>query len=426
MNHFSSFQLIGESCVSAVVSALCAMGGATVLVLRPYRVDAAEALVTKYNRRAAKIGSEPIRLNVQGTTLTQELTEGGRPYWASRSVVTVHGVAPRIAGWTLVARIEHTEAGNLVSRAPVGASDVDLTPYRTIAPTCDHCGHTRKRRDTFALQFESGTLRHVGRNCLADFIRSEDLARGLPLWKLMNEIATMGAGDEDSCTGSAHYDPGTLEFLAHTVAAVRLEGFAKSGSDHATRGVVSFAMGSKPERDAARWIELQPTEADAARALVIRQWAVSCTDASDYLYNLRVACTLHAVQRNAGLLASAPTAYGRAVEGEIKRVRETTSVPTGKHVGTVGARIELGTLTVVRVRHCESQWGTSAIVTLATSDANEVTWFTTGESGHALNTGDTLDACKATIKRHDEYKGRPQTTVARLVYTKRETVTACA
>lgn len=420
---YDSFQLIGETCGAVVVSALCAVGGATVLSLRPHRVDAAEALVTKYNRRAAKIGSDPIRLNVQGTTLVVETRGDGHAYWGSRSIVTVHGVAPRIAGWRLVARIEHTEAGNLVSRAPIGAAHVDLVPYREAEPICDHCGHKRNRRDTFVLEDESGTLRQVGRNCLADFIRSEDLARGLPLWTLLHEISASGEGDDEYSFGGSKWDPGTLEFLTYAVAAVRVEGFAKSGSASATKNSVYFAMGEEPKNNWAskeRWTSLQPTEADAARALVIRQWATACTDTSDYLYNLRIACTLHSVQRNAGLLASAPTAYGRAVEREIVKYRQAPAArPVGKHVGAVGSRLELGSLTVIRIRHSESDWGPKAIVTLVDAESNEVTWFATGAGGFALNTGDVLDACKATIKRHDEYKGRPQTTISRLVYTLR-------
>lgn len=421
---YSAFQLIGEAVVAAVVSALCALGGAAVLRLSPYRVDAAEALVAKYNRKAAKIGSEPIRLNVQGTSLHRRVDpHTDRGYWAAVSVVTVHGVAPRVAGWALIARVEHTEAGNLVSRAPIGASDVDLTSYRDAANLCDHCNTVRRRRDTFVLRNEEGALRRVGRNCLADFIRSEDLEKGLPLWTLLCEFSRVGGDDEGEYgprSGGGAHDYGTLEFLAHAVAAVRVEGFTKSGFDGSTKEAVAFSFNRRPDSSllGERWDSLQPTPADAARALVVRQWASTTTDSGDYLYNLRIATRLHVVRRNGGLLASAPTAYGRAIEGELAKLRAAKR-PAGKHVGAVGERVELGTLTVIRIRHTESDWGSKAIVTLTDVAGNEITWFGTGEGAHALNTGDVLEGCKGTIKRHEEYKGRPQTTVSRLVYKSR-------
>jgi len=83
---------------------------------------------------------------------------------------------PRIAGCEFLARIEHTPAGNLVSK--IGNVSVP-EKYWTAQPICEHCKQSRNRRDTFLLNkldngVDAGNLIQVGRTCLADYLRSAD------------------------------------------------------------------------------------------------------------------------------------------------------------------------------------------------------------------------------------------------------------
>src|SRR6188474_1381037 len=79
--------------------------------------------------------------------------------------VTV-GEFPRANGWTFVAKIEHTVAGNLISCAPGETLDES---YRTAKAHCDHCNTQRGRTETFVIRSPEGELKQIGRNCLADF-----------------------------------------------------------------------------------------------------------------------------------------------------------------------------------------------------------------------------------------------------------------
>lgn len=414
---------LGAEAALAVARGCLALDGVSVVLAKPYRVTMLGAMVEKANRRAAKLGTEPVRFTVLGDTITGYHELGGglkRPI--IHTVLAVFGTAPRVAGHSLVARIEHTKVGNLISRCPVGAEDIDLTPYRSIKPLCHHCNTIRGRKDTFVLREEaSGKFLQVGRNCLTDFLRSEDVSEALALWKLLEEFSSAGGEDEEGGFGGSGYcEPSTLAFVAAAVRSISIQGFWKSNSEHPTAAAASFACGRRPEgRSAADWDEAQPTEADLNRARTVIAWAVASTDPSDYLYNLRIACSCPAVGRHEGLLASAPAAYARHVEKLVaKTAVAKTTRPKGQYLGEVGVRSVLGDLKVVRTRTLDGDYGVRTLVVASAPDGSTVTWFASG--ARDLEAGTVLQACKATVKKHEDYKGFPQTVVSRMVWTSQE------
>lgn len=415
-------QAAGAAAAVEIAAACSALAGATIIAPKAHRLAEAEAIVAKAAARAAKLGIDPVRLVVLGDRTTERTVEiGGLPftYRVTRAVLALHGAAPRVAGYRLVARVEHTEAGNLVARSPVGAADVDLAPYRDAAPACEHCGAARRRKDTFVLCEEAtGTLRQVGRNCLADYLRSEDVAEALALWKLLATLSgAAGDGDDEGFGGGGYRgDIATADFIACAVTAVRLRGFHKSDSDRPTVEDARFAASPLYSNDAGTrraWADAQPTDADWARAKAVQAWVATTDDTSDYLRNLRIACALPGVGRHGGLLASAPTAYARHVERLVVARREQEA-PRGAHVGTVGARVDLGDLTVLRTRFSDGAYGTTTIVALVDGAGNRMTWFASGAKD--FEAGTVLRACKATIKRHGDFRGTPDTTITRLAW----------
>lgn len=430
--NFDFLAALGGEIACAVSAAFASLGGATVMTIRADRLGWAEDIAAKAKAKAEKLGVEPLRFATLGTRMVARSREGGGTRWVEVATIALWGAAPRVSGHTLLARVEHTEAGNLVSRAPVGAEGIDLDAFRSAKPRCEHCGAARRRKDTFVLRATDGQLVQVGRNCLADFIRSEDLKHGLDLWKLLAEFSAGGGeGDEDGFGGGRGGDrsPGTLSYLAHAVAAVRVDGFHKSDSDRATKNTIGFAMARRPTHDsrsAASWDDLQPTPADAERAAIILAWCVGQAGTSDYEHNLRVACSLPQVGRSYGLLASAPSAYARHVEGIVRKAHEAAQIAQnpGHHVGEIGKRADLGDLTVLRTRFSEGNYGTTTIVALVDAQGNRMTWFASGAKD--FDAGTVLHGCKATPKKHGEFKGTPDTTVSRLSWASETKATVAA
>lgn len=423
-----SSELTSSATAAAVLNlqaALVALTGGTVSAPLTSRLPVLQATLEKVNKRAVKLGCTPIRLAVLGSRsdyVSDARVHGGRRL-VVRSVVALFGLAPKVAGYTFAARIEHTPAGNILARCPVGADDVDLTKFHNVAPVCEHCNMSRSRKDTFVVREDAtGKVQQIGRNCLADFIRSTDVETALKLWKLLHELTIGDDGEESEfggCGGRGGSDTSTLEFLTFAVASVATDGFHKSGTDRSTRNNVSFLMGRCPRAEDnyvghMAWHRGQPTPEHVVRAQTVLAWCIAGDDSSDYLRNLRIAATLPNVGRHDGILASAPIAYAKHVEGLVAKKREATEPPKGAHVGVVGKRLELGDLTVIRVRYSESEYGTKTILALETAGGDAITWFASGAKD--LETGTVLKSARATIKEHSEYKGRPQTVVQRMVW----------
>lgn len=399
------------------------------------RIPNLELKVTRLARRAAKLGMAQVALvQVKPGPRTKHRLNGatGRPetYELPCTWVELRGPSPVLSGYTFLARIEHTDAGNLVSRVPGNGDAIDLTAYRTAAAVCEHCKSKRQRKDTFVLSTPEGGLVQIGRNCLADYIRSENVDMVVAMIELTNELSSASGEDGDLDDWEGGGGGWTLivtveHYLAASVVAVREFGWVSRGAVRAglpktpTASHVSFITGPRPkgngrgDEEARReWDRLQPREEDVARAGLVMAWIQASTDATDYMHNLRVAVALQATTpRTQGLLASAPSAYAREVEKQIANQAKANRAPSA-HVGEVGKRMTFR-LRLVRKPVVDTDWGGLAIHIFEDESGNVLLWKTgTGD----LEIGRVYDV-KGTVKKHTDFKGTKQTELSRCVAT---------
>jgi hypothetical protein len=97
--------------------------------------------------------------------------------------VQIVGETPRINGWKPVAVIEHHDEMNIIGSIPCNEIEIPKS-YWTAKAKCEHCGHKRHRNETVLIANESGEIKQIGRNCLADYVRG-DWARTLA-WMVAN------------------------------------------------------------------------------------------------------------------------------------------------------------------------------------------------------------------------------------------------
>jgi hypothetical protein len=373
--------------------------------------EAAKKEVTKRLAKLAKKAGVSLE-TVDGTTTL--VLKDKRILVCSR--VTV-GDLPRTNGWAFVARLEHTEAGNLVSCAP---GEIAALEWRTAEATCEHCGTSRRRRDTFVLRGPDGEVKQIGRNCLADFL----MVDATQLVRQAEFVRTLGEEsdpDHEGSWGSSYSMPSTDHYLACVVSSVELHGFRKTQEDASTKNEAAFFAGNRPKvingdtRPLEAWKAGQPLPWHIDRAKLVREWAANLsaedTHSSDYLWNLHLACKLLGCDlvRYAGILASAPSAYDRAMGLAVKKA-EPKSFPTAP-IGTVGKR-ETFLVTFVKRASFDNDYGGGIVCAFETSAGDQLVWFATGvcPSSDDLNKVMTLTG---TPKKHTERNGRPQTVLTR-------------
>lgn len=160
------------------------------------------------------------------------------------------------------------------------------------------------------------------------------------------------------------------------------------------------------------------TQEDADLAAAIIAWVATLEGTSDYEHNLKVIFAQERFQdRQLGFAVSAIGSYKRHIawttEKEIRdrewAIQHADKIAHSAYVGEIKKR-ELFTLTLLSEKEIGGEWGLSTPYKFATPEGQEVVWFSSGS--HNLKVGETYKV-KATVKRHDEFKGIKQTLITR-------------
>jgi len=368
--------------------------------------------LAKVNARAAKIGSAG--LLVEYTGLTQQFTEhsDGVPFIVTREQMLIHGNPPKIAGWSFIARLEHIAGGNMIYSVP----GVECpAAYQATGPDCDHCQIKRDRKNLYVVRDNAGQYKQVGSTCLKDFL-GHDLPTGFD--SIFREMA-----DPDLVGGWRDEPEHILSvLLARTQAVVRTFGWlsqsaAKMKMTSSTANQVSYIYYARVNLAKQEMIDkIGPvSEADENTAMAAQAWARGLTDdetiASNYLLNLRTMAGGDTITWKSFTLAcSMIGSYKRATEAK----RERAERPDSHHVGTVGKRQEF-VVTCHKIFESGGNYGLTGIHKMTDQDGNDLTWF--ASSAKWLEEGKTY-RIMGTVKAHDEYKDRPQTTINRVKIVK--------
>lgn len=375
---------------------------------------------------AAVIGFEVLRtFRRRGEFLYRDEKTGERVHrWTTMNEVRVFGPRPCYEGWSLVGRLDFASVPGACVRAMVPGEVCPPAFYEVAADRCDHCGHRRRRNDTFLVRHESGEIKVVGRTCLADFLGHASPEAIATLCELLGSLDTLGADAEsDGWGGGRGFDAWEPEEVLELAAfSIRSYGWASSREDCATRDdVLSLlvpCIDARAER--ARKERLaEVTDHDRAHGRAALAWVREQTPDGDYMHNLATVLgpTAMVTGKTAGIAVSGILAYDRAMERETKR-RSREALPTADtFVAEPKKRIDCeGTIELLR--SWETQWGCTTLVKWRDADGNVFVWKSS--SSPELSTGDTIKV-RGTVKAHETYKGELQNVLTRC---KVEVVTA--
>ena len=351
--------------------------------------------------------------------------------------VTVEGPAPVLAGYRVVARIDHLSEGNIINKAP-DVPELDKH-WRHADATCQHCLVTRRRNSTFLLKnadADTDTLIQVGRNCLADYVRDPAAAEAIVQWgSWVADLEHTIREASGRSGGETLYDVAELTRAAILVANKFGWVSKKMAQDDQSRiPTVSRVFNvihpprdkryDDPEYPAIRTALAEghgKDEADAVCRWVLDDLANRDeNEVSDYFANLVVAFKQGAIShRYAGLVCSAFAAHRRELAEERKQEEEKAAaavLPQLKHVGTVGERLRGVPAKVVKVQSLgisEFNGRTSErfLCKFVTPEGDPLVWFTGENLPYEEGQDVVIDA---TVTKHDTYNGRPSTIVQRV------------
>ena len=378
-----------------------------------------EKLVAKYQKKAAKYNvaltaeygepyaqKVPVRKADPATGLIATVDTGLVEVFD----LTIDGDEIRKDGYTVVAKIEHLEGGNVVN-----GFGADVKPaWRTASCNCEHCGTLRDRRLTFIVRHEDGSEKQVGRSCLKDYCGIDPHAIGY-----RNELEEILISDD-----IASYDferrpvqeaYSTVEILALAISTIKRQGYVKSGEPNSNKGVIAEACKG-----------YRPTEAELDAAKKLAQAIAEIDEDDAFTANLNNVQSLikseYCKRSHFGYIAYAPVAYEKYLE-EMKRRAEREAArnaerSASEYVGQVGKRIDLDIADMKLVTSWETQWGMTWLYKFTDTDGNVLVWFASKPLERVNENGVYEDVTevshiRATVKEHNERDGVKQTIITR-------------
>lgn len=380
----------------------------------------------KMNRRADKLGCPPVSYEIvrEWNYIVHEDPMTGaillHPYHIPMVDIEVRGIAPKFEGWTFLGTLEHTEGGNILRSVP---GETIPEEFRNVERKCDHCKLNRIRKDTFVVRHEDGRMLQVGRQCVHDFLghRSpENIVRWADFMVRLGEWD----GSEYGMGGwNIKEDPTVdmTDLLAVTSAYISKYGWVPASDDwnHPTKERVlnhffpprTNSMNEKWEMEKER---ANPTDGDYEFAEKAREWALNVEPTTDYLGNVKViAANDYVGIRQFGIACSIVGVYKKNVERDLRNNTEFIN----DWFGEVKERVDL-TIKILNTFEKEGYYGLTTIVKMVTADGYRAVWFASGSTD--LTQGKTYKV-KATIKKHNEWKGSKETVVNRVKVTEEVT-----
>jgi len=382
--------------------------------------------LAKLNKRAIRCNCPPVSFrilrrftqvvgtNVLGDDIVHEMAE-----------VEIAGDAPRINGWEIVAKLTPLGDGNLVQ----SGEDTELDPrYRTMDMKCDHCETKRRRNDVFVIRHESGEEKVIGRNCLADFLRTNKFA-GMIYWADAINAFIGGVDEFEELHGGRREQSTPIETWVRTSSVViRKLGWVSKGVAR-ERGEEGSATVDKvvylewtPETDAkvkfCRHRDLFITDYDKDLAAEALAWIKANKDEGDYMHNLRLACEAGVViAQTAGLVTSLIPAYRKAMDKEAKKAEYRKRAADRVWIGEIKKRMRGLEVKVLGMSSHDSDWGVTTLVRFADADENSIIWWASGDKTEEFTIGETYKV-DATVKKHDEHEVYGKQTVVNRVTVK--------
>jgi hypothetical protein len=398
----------------------------TVYEIPDFRFVEFKNKLDKLNRKAKKLGSEPVSFTVVGhTTRAHRHPDFDKEIPIKYTQITVTGKGPQLGGWTFVARVEPLADGktSLIHTVPGVSIKVD-DRFRTLGPSvCEHCNVRKARKDTFVVcEDVTGIQKQVGRQCLADFtgINTPAKAALATSWcNLFDESTDTSERGFRDYFGS--HVP-TEKALALTSAYISMFGWVpRSASSETNRPTSSwvglhFWSGNRTsyEKEIMSTASLLATAPDhMERAAKVVEWVKNeLNPRSDYEQNLKTLVSQElATEKHFGLICSAVAAWQKAMNLKAEYAKRNEEKKASRFVGEVGGKIADVPVKVDFVRSMDSHYGPVTLIKFCDENGNLFSWFASGDK--KITAGDKF-VLKGSIKSHKEYNGIQETQLTRV------------
>jgi hypothetical protein len=359
----------------------------------------------KLARKAQKYGNGDITFTF-GETHIETVDTGYDSKKIEYIDITVHGNAPHISGYQLLARIELLDdAENLIHQVP--GTGIELPEhYRTHSGHCDHCNTARRRNDVYVLTNSDEHIA-VGRSCLRDFLGIDDPKSIVNRAQFFEELRNIQ--DEDymeTFSSRGYYDLKTV--LTVAAGYIRKNGYISRQKQQET-GCETTGQLVIMNLSNAPGYTITTINDDPWVTNAIEFFRSSNDFDNNYMNNLRVLLSQDIIQeKHIGLVSSSITAAQREIT---RRNTPKKEILESNFVGEVKQRLRGLEVILEKIIFLgDGQWGSSYLHLMKDASGNAFSWITGNPLDIVEGISVTLDA---SIKGHKVYNGTKQTILTR-------------
>jgi hypothetical protein len=360
--------------------------------------------IEKLNRKATRLGCEPISLRFTGNTVVEDHPEEDLRVIVSIEV-ELSGRYPHIEGWDLVAVFQRQSDSIFVRNVP--DRDIPKDYYDKESIECQHCGYNRQRKKSYLLLKDS-EYKEVGSTCVKSFFDVDVSAflfyAGIDFSGIISEGRERGGM-------SLPQETNLVKFLSMTARCIDEFGWVSKAKAYnreedglvPTVNHVEYQLFTpmKPRESV-----LEATEDNVRESDAVIEYFKGINPDNNYLENCKkIADAGYVPARFEGITTSMVPTYRRAMEKKI----EKKTVKPSEWIGEVKERITVDAV-VKYINALEGgQWGPTHLHNF-NSDGNYITWF--ASRSQDVEIGDKIKLT-GTVKKHDTYKGIKVTTLTR-------------
>lgn len=368
--------------------------------------------LAKIERKCKKYGCEFSFTEKSTEYETVKDVETGTEKTIAYVIVDVSGKSV-INGWQFVAKIDHTEKGNIIQ----GFSDVEV-PARFYNSDCfcEHCKRVRRRNNTFIVRkSETNEFKQVGKSCLLDY------THGLSAENVADYMSYFHAIEEAREISEFRYVPRYMErdeFLLFTAETIRCFGYEKRVTGEKSVDYRDAYYNNYPAMFAQYYEKLKremekvhfDINREDSKKLVsdALKWIEKQDETNNYMHNLKTACALDYVKpQNYNLLASLFPSFNRDLEYQKKKAEETKAEKSSEYVGKIKDRITVEIVNCKAVTSYYTDFGITIIYKMIDKNGNVFIWKT----GKAIDSESFT--ITGTVKEHKEFRDVKQTELTR-------------
>jgi hypothetical protein len=378
----------------------------TKIIIPSFRQEKLISLISKLNKRAAKIGVPSLKYSVNPETIIRTVNNG---YKAEFVEVTVSGNIPAYNGWSVIAVIDHLDTGSVVKNLTKGEFTIPEM-YWTRGSVCDHC-KTKHRRNKTILIKKDDELMQIGSSCINSFVEKDVLSViGFLEWdRTIEEF-----GDEEDRMGGSYIPGEELDILIKTtIRIIKTVGFKKSSEENSTKSNLEYYFYNKTEGAAKfrQFVFEKTSDLDINKlATGFMTWIKESEPSSEFIINLKTLAAGKFVEvKYWGFIAGGLASYLRSIDTK----KDTENSINEYLIGAeVGKRFKT-TLILDGIYPNDGYYGITYRHIFHDNDGRKAVWFSSGKSMDNDMIGKEV-IITASVKDLGEYKGSKQTVLTRV------------